>query len=121
MEKKLREAAASGEAEEVRKILKKNPKIKVNEKEPGAEGSTALHRACEGGNEENVAMRLAHPDIDVNPKDTMFGETHLEQGADTAFFPLFGYCSRMLGSSSMSLVMMDTLHSMMLLGMEALR
>lgn len=62
-----------GDVEEAREILKENKEIKVNRKY-GPNGYTALHEACIHGQDEIVAMLLAHPDIDVNLKNN-YGDT----------------------------------------------
>ena len=77
-------------------------------------GSTALHRACDNGHDKIVTLLLAHPDIDVNQKNNLdrlpsWWLVAMERP------PVFNCCSRMPGSISMSLTMMDTPHFGMLL------
>ena len=65
-------AAREGDVSEVKKILRRNFSINVNvnwrnERELGF---TALHVACDKGRESTVAILLAHPDIDVNLKNS---------------------------------------------------
>lgn len=73
MEEKLGIAAGLGKEEEVRKILKENPNLKVNWFSPhyyqDHYARTALIWACNNGHDKVVALLLAHPDIDVNQKN----------------------------------------------------
>jgi len=72
MEQKLFDAARDGNVDVVKEILKNNPKIKVNWKNDY--GGTALHTACNNGQDAVVFLLLAHPGIDVNQKNN-FGNT----------------------------------------------
>jgi len=66
MEQRLYEAVEGGKVEKVRKILQENPEINVNWR--GVNRRTALHVACNNGNDKITSLLLAHPDIDVNQK-----------------------------------------------------
>ena len=118
MEEKLYDAAWNGKEEEVRKILKENKEIKVNWKD--SSGWTALHWACNNGHDKIVTLLLAHPDIDVNQKDDD-GYTPFLLACSMEGPAVFNCCSRMPGSRSMSLTMMDTPHSCVLLIMDTLK
>jgi len=69
MELELWLAVYSGDVEEVKEILRMNPKPKVNALSD--HGSTALIEACDFDWDAIVAILLAHPDIDVNHKDSL--------------------------------------------------
>ena len=69
-------AAYCGDVEEVKEILRKNPNLNVNWAKKDLEGSAsvALGHACENDHDVIVSILLAHPDIDVNLRDT-YGNT----------------------------------------------
>jgi len=73
MGRKLVTAAKIGDVMEVKKILRANSAVNVNQKD-NHWGKTALHVACKGGYDAIVTILLAHPEIDVNPPDD-FGNT----------------------------------------------
>jgi len=58
--------AREGKASEMERILNDYPGFNVNSIDEG--GRTALHIACEKGQDSIVSYLLAHPDIDVNQK-----------------------------------------------------
>jgi len=74
MEERFFAAAESGNVEEVKQILRKHPNLNVNWGNEDDEGSTALIIACDNGHDSIVSILLAHPDIDVNLKNS-FGQT----------------------------------------------
>ena len=73
MEHQLYDAAENGREEEVRKLLRENPNLKVNWANPDCYNCTALIWACSNGHDKVVTLLLAHPDIDVNQKDDFGG------------------------------------------------
>ena len=76
MEDKLYQAADLGNELEARRILRENPKLKVNRKyRIILVWRTALNRACERGRDKVVSLLLAHPDIDVNPEEFWGGNS----------------------------------------------
>jgi len=66
-EKKLHSAADDGILDEVKEILRSNFTLDVNWED--SRGCTAFHRACRKGHDDIVSILLAHPNIDVNPKN----------------------------------------------------
>ena len=70
MEQQLCHAIRDRKVEEVERILRENPAIDVNWKEGEWVGYTAIHIACRWGQDSILAILLAHPDIDVNVKDS---------------------------------------------------
>ena len=64
----------SGKVEEVKEILRNNPRFNINWKNKRFGGWTALHAASTYGHDSIVSILLAHPDIDVNLKDR-YGRT----------------------------------------------
>ena len=69
MEEMFFKAAQTGRVEDVKEILRKNPKLNVNWKNLRMWSTAALSIACENGHDSIVSILLAHPDIDVNLKD----------------------------------------------------
>ena len=61
-------ASEAGKVEDVKEILRNNPNLDVNWRNPG-EVNTALYVACERGCASIVSILLAHPNIDVNVED----------------------------------------------------
>ena len=61
--------------EEVKSILHDHPRIDVNWRSH-ITNMTSLHFACEKGHTAIVALLLAHPGIDVNPRNT-YGHTSM--------------------------------------------
>jgi len=59
-------AVHSGNVEEVKEILRRNPNLDVNWRDNEDDGRTALLHACQNGHDSIVSILLAHPDIDVN-------------------------------------------------------
>jgi len=66
---KLWVAAGKGGVQKVKEILRNNPTL-VNWRNKEEYSNTALHHACLCGHDSIVAILLAHPDIDVNQKDS---------------------------------------------------
>jgi len=69
VEKEFWEAVDHGDGSGVKEILRKNPSIGVNWKNPKEVNRAALHRACVKGHDSIVFILLIHPDIDVNLTD----------------------------------------------------
>jgi len=74
MERSLHVASTIGNVKWAGEILRENESINVNWKNPTEFDETALYTACYYDNAEIVALLLAHPNIDVNLKNT-FGQT----------------------------------------------
>ena len=64
MTQDLYQAAARGDLETVKDLLRSDPAINVNLE--GSFGWTPLQRGCREGHDASVALLLAHPGIDVN-------------------------------------------------------
>ena len=69
MESRFWEAARRGKVDAVKMILRDNPTLDVNWRNPEENQSTALRQACADGQDPIAAILLAHPDIDVNLKN----------------------------------------------------
>jgi len=63
------EAAQRGQVEDLKEILSHNPNLNVNWRNSQFGGFTALTVACDYGHDSIVSILLAHPRINVNPKD----------------------------------------------------
>ena len=64
-------AVEKGDAKELAKLMRRDPGFKVQDRE----GRTFLHHACiRDYRSAVIPLLLAHPDIDVNMKDT-YAET----------------------------------------------
>jgi hypothetical protein len=59
-----------GKAEEVKQFLLDNPTFNVTEVVREGDGWTYLHSACAVGHHEIVSALVAHPDINVNLKNS---------------------------------------------------
>ena len=63
-------AVESGDAKKVAELMRQDPGFKVNMDQDGY-GFTLLHSACGGDRRSAVIpLLLAHPDIDVNVKNS---------------------------------------------------
>jgi len=67
MEQEFYQSVKSGSVEEVKELLRNNPTLNVNWRH--ADGTTALHRACEFGHDSVLGLLRAHLGIDINQKD----------------------------------------------------
>ena len=75
MERKFHDAVDNGHVEDVEEILRTTPSLNVNWRDDESESrSCALQRACIRGHDAIVSVLLAHPDIDVNLRDS-YGDT----------------------------------------------
>ena len=62
-------AVNSGDAKKLAELIRQDPGFKVNMDH--GDGQTLLHHACDSDSRSAVIpLLLAHPDIDVNVKDT---------------------------------------------------
>ena len=67
-------AVESGDAKKVAELIEQDPGFNVNMNH--GDGRTLLHFACLGDSRSAVIpLLLAHPDIDVNVKDNIYGWT----------------------------------------------
>ena len=81
VEQKLYDAARKGDAAEVESLLRNNPGLNVNSRVKWRmdRGGFPLHIASISGHVEVVKLLLAHPDINVNLKNSA-GETPILRG-----------------------------------------
>ena len=79
VEQKLYDAIRYGRVGEALSLLKNNPVINVNWKNPDHSQWSGLHAASFYGHAEVVKLLLAHPNIDVNMKN-ISGQTPFSIG-----------------------------------------
>jgi len=66
MEEMFYNAVQSGNVEEMKEVLRRNPNYNANLRDTEDGDRTALHDACQNGHYSIVSILLTHPDIDVN-------------------------------------------------------